>query len=307
VAAILSVVLVLLTVVAPLLGLAGVIAGEAAAVAQSAGPWVKERLGSQADLDGYLRRQPFYPRIEPYRRQVLEASGEAASRIGHFLVNGVSAAAKGTVGFLLHLSIMLYALYFFLVGGAGAVEKAISYVPLPAKQMRMLLDKFVSVSGATLKGTLLVGIVQGALAGVGFAAAGIPHSVFWATVTAVLSILPGIGTGLVWVPAAIFLAVTGRLGAGLGLTAWCLVVVGTADNFLRPRLVGRDTEMPDLLILVSTLGGLTLFGAAGFLIGPVVAALFLAVWDLYRAEFRGYLDPAGTNPPIGVDSPGQAG
>ena len=122
---------------------------------------------------------------------------------------------------------------------------------------------------------------------------GIQGAVFWGTVMAVLSIIPAVGSGLVWVPAAVYLMVKGQLAAGIGLAVWCLVVVGSVDNVLRPVLVGRDTKMPDLLILLSTLGGLSLFGLVGFVIGPVVAALFLSVWEIYRAEFSGYLGPGG--------------
>jgi len=289
-AAVVSLVLVLLVVVTPLLGLLGVVAAEAVTVGQSAGPWVREHLNSRSDIEGYLQRLPFYRHVEPYRGQILERLGEVAARVSQFLVNGLSAATKGTVGFIFQFFIMLYAMFFFLVGGRDTLDRITSYVPLPDADVRMMLDKFVSVSRATLKGTLVVGIVQGGLAGLAFAVVGIPGAVFWGTVMTVLSIIPAVGSGLVWAPAAIFLALTGRTAAGIGLAVWCLIVVGSVDNLLRPVLVGRDTKMPDLLILLSTLGGLTLFGLVGFVIGPVVAALFLAVWELYRAEFRSFLD-----------------
>jgi predicted PurR-regulated permease PerM len=297
-AAVVSLVIVLVVVVTPLLGLLGVVATQAVSVGQSAGPWVKAQLDSPSDIEGYLRRLPFYDHVAPYRAQILERLGEVASKISQFLVNGLSAATKGTVGFIFQFFIMLYAMYFFLVGGRATLERVTSYVPLPEKDVRMMLDKFVSVSRATLKGTLAVGIVQGGLAGLAFAVVGIHGAVFWGTVMAVLSIIPAVGSGLVWLPAAIFLAVTDRLAAGIGLALWCLLVVGSVDNLLRPILVGRDTKMPDLLILLSTLGGLSLFGLVGFVIGPVVAALFLAAWDLYRSEFSGFLGTERAEPGV---------
>jgi predicted PurR-regulated permease PerM len=106
---------------------------------------------------------------------------------------------------------------------------------------------------------------------------------------AVLSIIPGVGTALIWIPGCIFLAVTGHFWAAILLAAWCAVVVGTVDNVLRPILVGRDTKMPDLLVFLGTLGGLLLFGAVGFIIGPIIAALFLTVWDIYGEAFKDYL------------------
>jgi predicted PurR-regulated permease PerM len=135
----------------------------------------------------------------------------------------------------------------------------------------------------------VIGVAQGALAGAAFAVAGIKGAAFWATVMAVLSILPGIGIALVWVPAAIYLMVIGKTAAGIGLAIWCGLVAGTVDNLLRPRLVGRDTEMPDLLILLATLGGLVLFGAVGIVVGPIVAALFLTIWEIYGEFFKSVL------------------
>ncbi len=125
------------------------------------------------------------------------------------------------------------------------------------------------------------------------ALAGIHGAAFWGTVMVVLSIIPGIGTALVWFPAVVYLLVTGKILAGTLLFAWCAVVVGSVDNFLRPTLVGRDTEMSDLLILLSTLGGLIMFGAAGIVVGPIVAALFVTVWDLYATAFQEILPETG--------------
>jgi predicted PurR-regulated permease PerM len=154
---------------------------------------------------------------------------------------------------------------------------------------RRMTERFVSVTRATIKGTLVIGMVQGAMAGLAFWVAGITGAAFWSTVMAVLSVIPGIGAALVWVPAVAFLVVTGKLWAGLLLAGWCGFVVGTVDNLIRPRLVGRDTKMSDLLILLSTLGGIFLFGAVGVIIGPIVAALFVTVWEIYGVAFKAVL------------------
>jgi predicted PurR-regulated permease PerM len=156
------------------------------------------------------------------------------------------------------------------------------------------------VARATIKGTGVVGITQGALGGLGFWIAGIQGAALWATVMAVFSILPGLGTAIVWVPAVIYLFAVGKTLAAILLTAWCVVIVGTVDNFLRPRLVGKDTKMPDLLVLLSTLGGITMFGAVGVVIGPIVAALFVTVWEIYGEVFRDVLpEPAPLSIPRG--------
>jgi predicted PurR-regulated permease PerM len=144
-----------------------------------------------------------------------------------------------------------------------------------------MLDKFVSVTRATLKGTLLIGATQGTLGGFAMWAVGIDGAVFWGAVMTVLSIVPGVGSALVLVPAGIILMVSGDLWRGIGLVVFSVVVVSTVDNLLRPLLVGRDTQMHELLIFFSTLGGLLLFGATGFIIGPILAALFVTAWEMF--------------------------
>jgi len=285
-AAAVSLALVVVVIVTPVLLFLGVVASEALTVGQSVGPWVSEQLRRPTALDSLLERFPFLKALEPYRNQVLERLGELAARISRFLVDSLSVATRGTVGFLLHFFIMIYAMFFFLIDGRTMLGQLTAYLPLPEDDKRLILDKFVSVSRATLKGTLVVGTIQGGLSGVAFAVAGIDGAAFWGTVMAVLSILPGIGGALIWVPAVGYLLVVGRITAAVGLLLWCGLLVGTVDNVLRPLLVGKDTRMPDLLIMLSTLGGISVFGAVGFVIGPVVAALFLTVWQIYGVAFE---------------------
>jgi predicted PurR-regulated permease PerM len=156
----------------------------------------------------------------------------------------------------------------------------------------LLAERVLSVIRATVKGTFVIGLLQGGLAGLAFFVAGIQGAVFWGAVMAVLSVIPGVGAALVWVPAVIYLFATDQLVAAIALAVWCAVVVGTADNVLRPRLVGKDTQMPDLLVLLSTLGGLSLFGIVGIILGPMIATLFVAVWSLYRTSFAAELSAA---------------
>ena len=143
----------------------------------------------------------------------------------------------------------------------------------------------MSVSRATLKGKLIIGIIQGSLAGLAFWVAGIEGVFFWSALMIVLSVVPTVGTALVWVPAVIFLALNGQIGAAVGVGLWCVLVIGTIDNVLTPRLIGKDTEMPDLLVLLTTLGGLAAFGFAGILIGPIIGALYVAVWKRWCSAF----------------------
>jgi predicted PurR-regulated permease PerM len=156
-----------------------------------------------------------------------------------------------------------------------------------------IVEKGISITRATLKGTVVVGVLQGTLAGAAFAIVGIEAPVFWGAVMALASVVPLLGTAIIWVPAVVYLLFQGDVAAGLGLLVWCATVVGGVDNIVRPRLVGSDTQMPDVLILLSTLGGIAMFGATGVVLGPVVAGLFLTSWHIFAATFRRELEPSG--------------
>jgi predicted PurR-regulated permease PerM len=160
------------------------------------------------------------------------------------------------------------------------------YLPLAEADKARMLEKFVSVTRATLRGTILTGIAQGILGGLAFWAVGIDGAIFWGTVMTVLSIIPGIGSALVWVPAAIILMLSGEAWRGIGLAAFGAIFIGSIDNLLRPMLVGHDIQMHELLIFFSTLGGLMMFGVMGFIVGPILAALFVTVWDMFAIAFR---------------------
>ncbi len=284
-----TILIVFLLIVVPVTAFLGVVASQAVSVSQAVGPWLEQNVGQPDELDRLLSRIPFYERLGPYKNQIIAKVGDVAGLTGRFLVNSVAAATRGTVTFLLNLFIMLYAMFFFLRDGKAILNRILYYIPLTPTEENQMVDRFVSVTRATIKGTLVIGIIQGTLAGLGFLVAGIGGSAFWGTVMAVLSIIPGVGSALVWFPAVVFLVATGHLITGILLFLWCALIVGTVDNLLRPRLIGRDTKMSDLLVLLGTLGGILLFGAVGFVIGPIVAALFVTVWEIYGVSFKEYL------------------
>jgi len=239
-----------------------------------------------------IEKLPFSDTIRPYQELIAQKLGELAGSVGQFVVAHLATITRGTVTFLFLLFVMLYAMFFFLKDGGRVLKKILYYLPLSSRDENRMLERFVSVSRAVVKGTFLIGIVQGGLSGLSFAVAGLPAAAFWGTVMVVLSIIPGIGAALVWIPAVVYLLATGPAVAAVGLLLWNALVVGTVDNLMRPWLVGRDTQMPDLLILLGTLGGIVLFGAAGVIIGPIVAALFITVWELYGEAFRSILPEA---------------
>jgi predicted PurR-regulated permease PerM len=266
----------------------GIGTAQALQVSEAVTPWVAERV--EAGPDGSLLPHVQLPSfLEPYQSVIVARLGELAGSVGRFLIERLAAATRGTIQFLFLLFVMLYAMFYFLREGPALIARIASYLPLSPAEERRVVERFLSVARATLKGTLVIGVVQGGLAGAAFAVVGLAGAAFWGTLMAVLSMIPGVGTALVWVPAAIYLYANERGAAALGLVLWCALVVGTVDNLLRPRLVGRDTQLPDLMILVSTLGGLILFGAVGILIGPLLAALFVTVWDIYGVAFRDLL------------------
>ncbi len=293
-ASIITLMVVLLVIVVPVLAFLGLVATQAIQISQEVRPWVEAQISQPSALDQLLERIPFLEALAPYEDQITAKAAELAGRAGTFIVNSLAAATRGTAVFFFMLFVMLYAMFFFLMDGRAILDRILYYMPLSSEDEERMVEKFVSVTRATVKGTLVIGIVQGGLGGMAFAVVGIKGAAFWGTIMAVLSIIPGVGTALIWVPAVVYLFAVGKVAAGIGLTIWCAVVVGTADNVLRPWLVGKDTKMSDLLILLGTLGGLVLFGAVGIIIGPIVAALFVTVWDIYGTAFKDVLPAART-------------
>ena len=291
-AAVAVLVVVVLVVLVPLLGLLGLVATEAVKVSDDVVPWVQDKVAHPEQLQGWLHKLPFYDRIAPYQDDIVTRAGQAVGFVSKLLIGGLSAATSGTLNFLFLLVIMLYAMYFFLDQGGALLDRILYYMPLEDAEERQLLDKFSSVSRATIKGVAVIGLVQGTMGGLAFWVAGLPSALFWGALMVVTSVIPGIGSALVWVPAAIMLLARGRTLTAILLAAFFLGIVGSIDNVLRPRLVGKDTQLPELLILLSTLGGVTMFGMLGLVIGPVLAALFVTVWEIYGRVFADVL-PGG--------------
>ena len=187
---------------------------------------------------------------------------------------------QNTLQFVVSFGVMLYLLFFLLRDGQALGARIRRAIPLEESHKHDLSSKFITVNRATLKGNIMVAATQGFLGGFIFWALGIQGPVLWGVLMAFLSLLPAVGAGLIWGPVAIYFFATGSVWQGSVLTAYGIGVIGLVDNILRPILVGKDTKMPDYVVLVSTLGGMTLFGLHGFVIGPVIAALFIAIWDL---------------------------
>ena len=289
ISAVLTMATMLLIVVLPLVMLLGVVAKQAIRISNLAMPWVQQQILESATVDEQLRSLPFYADIELYRDDILQKAGELAGKTGTMLFNSISSLTYSAVNDLFLLFIFLYTIFFFLRDGRELLEKVLSLLPLTYTDQKRLLDKFLSVTRATIKGTLVVGIVQGSLAGFALHVAGIDSVLFWATVMILLSVIPMLGTALVWIPAVLYLVAVGHYPQAIGLFLFCSIVVGQIDNIIRPILIGRDTQMHELLIFFGTLGGIGMFGIFGFIVGPIVAALFLTIWEMYGESFKEYL------------------
>ena len=217
--------------------------------------------------------------------------GAIQERLAGFLTRGIQTIASQAISIgqttfelVISLFVMLYLLFFLLRDGDVLSRRIRSAIPLQSGRQRNLAGKFTTVIRATIKGNLVVAVVQGALGWLIFLILGVRPSVLLGVLIALLSLLPAVGAPVVWLPVAVYLFATGEVGRGIVLTLFGALVIGSADNILRPILVGKDTKLPDYIVLISTLGGIAVFGVNGFVIGPVIAALFVAVWEIFAAS-----------------------
>jgi predicted PurR-regulated permease PerM len=224
----------------------------------------------------------------------LTSLGAVKDRLSAGLVKGSQFLAaqainigQYTLEFIVSLFVMLYLLFFLLRDGDDLSRRIKAAIPLRPEQQRALFDKFAIVVRATAKSSIVVALLQGALGGLIFWFLGIHAPLIWAVLMAALSLLPAVGAGLVWLPVAIYFLATGAVWQGVVLIAYGVLVIGLVDNLLRPILIGKDTKIPDYVVLISTLGGIATFGLNGFVIGPLIAAMFMAVWDIYSASRPG--------------------
>lgn len=283
VASAVTVLLILTLIIVPMLIFASILVNQTLEMSDTASTWIQHVAAEQETVQDKLQEVPALKQLLPYQDRIISKAGELVSRGSVFVAGALATGAKSTASFLMSLFIMLVAIFYFLPKGGDWLDKALRYTPLSENDKEQLLKTFISVTRASLKGTLIIGIVQGGLAGFSFGLAGISSPLFWASVMVVFSMLPVVGISVIWIPAVIFLALKGQTMAAVGVGLWCAIVAGTIDNLLRPILIGKDTKMPDLLVLITTLGGLAMLGAVGILIGPIIGALFVAVWEIWAA------------------------
>ncbi len=218
-----------------------------------------------------------------------ESISRSISQLGQGAFGILQKTYQGVAHFLFMVLIMFFTLYYFLVGGKDLVKKIMFLSPLRDSHEKLLVEKFISISRATVKGTLVVGLVQGGIGGITLALVGVPSAITWGIVMVFLSLIPMLGTSLIWFPAGVIMLLMGNIWQGIVILSVGFGVISIIDNFLRPELVGKDTQMHPLVVFFATLGGISLLGFLGFIIGPIIVALFLTLWNIYAMEFKGQL------------------
>jgi predicted PurR-regulated permease PerM len=236
--------------------------------------------------DTFPAAQQFLDRFDIDLHKFKEQIYTAAIAVSRYLAQNAVKLGQGTLQFFVSLGLMLYLAFFMLRDGLELVALLVCALPLGDERERLLFAKFGEVTRATVKGNLAVAALQGLLGGIIFWSLSIPGALFWGVVMVLLSLVPVVGAGLIWGPVAVYLFAIGNWVQGLILVGFGVGVIGLVDNILRPILVGRDTKLPDYIVLFSTLGGLVLFGMNGFVLGPMIAALFVAFWGIFMREFN---------------------
>ncbi len=226
--------------------------------------WTSIKLGSFPDL-----------------RDTLSGAIMQASQL---MAGQVVTAGGITLSFFVGSGIMLYLLFFLFRDGEKLVARIKTVVPLSSEYSNQFFEKFTSVINATVRGNFIISIIQGTIGGLTFWALGIEAALLWGVVMTFLSLLPAVGAALVWVPVALYLLFTGAWLQGVILILVGVLIIGLVDNLLRPPLVGKNAKLPDYVVLISTVGGMALFGINGFIVGPLIAAMFISAWSLFAIE-----------------------
>lgn len=290
-AALLSVLICIVIAIIPMVVIFGALVGEGARLVQriQSGAFDTTTLvqEAQAMLPDWAQAQLDRLGIGEDLDAVPERLIGALQQLGQLLATQALNLGQNTLRFVASTGIMIYVLFFLFRDGRSIGRSIRDSMPLTPEYNRALLARFAAVVRATVKGNIVIAAIQGSVGGIAFWALGIQGALLWGALMILLSLLPAVGAALIWVPAAAYFFVTGAFAKGLVLTAIGVGVIGLIDNLLRPVLVGKDSRLPDYVILVSTVGGLSIFGINGFVIGPLIAALFMAAWTIFREERHG--------------------
>ena len=220
------------------------------------------------------------------KAMLIAKTTEVAQGITNYIFVHLTQLTQNTLGLLVQFAIMLYTLFFFVRDGDRFLRMAMKVIPLGMGREKFLYERFIATARSTLKVTLIIGGIQGALGGIVFFATGVEGALIWGLLMILMAIVPVVGCTIIWAPAGIVMILMGHIWQGILILAVGTFVISTVDNLLRPILLGKDVEMHPLLIFLSTLGGIIIFGFSGFVIGPVVTSLLIALWEMYEEFYR---------------------
>lgn len=246
-----------------------------------------------SDLQNFFKavqKNPLSQKLDINQDFVAGKLTELAQTFTGFILVSAKIITQNSLVFVIMFIIMFYALFFFVRDGEKLLKELMHLCPLGDRYEKILYNKFTSTVRATIKGTMTIGLIQGALGFIMFALAGIKGAAIWGVLMVIMASIPAVGCYFIWLPVAIAQLILGHTGTGIAMILFGALVIGTIDNFLRPVLVGRDTQMHPLMVLFSTLGGIATFGISGFVIGPVIASLLLAFWEMYDEYYKKDLD-----------------
>lgn len=243
-----------------------------------------------SDVANWLRHNPLTSSLNVDDAFWTEKFASAAQNITTWLFNFASRLTQDSFKFFGLFAIMAYTLFFLIRDGEKMLKKLMHLCPLGDKYEERLYAKFVAAAGATIKGNLTVAVIQGTLGGILFAVTGVPAPLVWGVIMTVIAMIPGIGTFLIWLPVGVVMLIMGNVWQGVVILTVGALLISTIDNFLRPILVGKTISLHPLTIFFSTLGGIIMFGPSGFVIGPIVASLAVAFWDMYGEYYKEELD-----------------
>ncbi len=282
-----TIVIVLCTIIVPVMVIGGLLVKESYDVYQTVS---QLDFFSSGDVTRFQLADTF---LEPYvmivAREWKTYAGEAIQFLSTHLFSSIQHITSNTVSFVLNVFFMLYILFYFLSDGEVFLKRLSQLSPLPMHYEEKLFGQFRSTARATLKSSLIIGGIQGLIGGVLFFVTGINGALMWGILMMIVSLIPAVGSFIIWFPAGLFMLAIGNIWQGVTILIVGFCLIATIDNVLRPPLIGKDIEMHPLIVLFSTLGGLQLFGLSGFVMGPIIAALFLAVVQVYEEYFMEHL------------------
>jgi predicted PurR-regulated permease PerM len=233
-----------------------------------------------------LKGNPYLQKLDLDEKALTEKFYDISGSISKYIVGYLTDLTQNTLLLIINFVVMLYCLFFFIRDGDRILRGALYILELKDEIGNRLYERFTSTARATLKGTLIIGLIQGTMGGILFWAVGINSAIVWGVIMVLAAMIPGIGCAIIWAPAALIMLATGHVWEGIVILAAGSLVISSIDNILRPLLVGKDTQMHPLLIFLSTIGGIAVFGVSGFVIGPIITALLSTLWEIYEKHYQ---------------------